>query len=141
MARSNSNFTALFDVELDTSGIEKQLRDATKNIKVNLDTGNVSKGLNDIADSAGNVSSAMEDTNLTFQAANMIFQQSVDIISSMVDQVFELDSAITEFTKVSDLSGESLDNYISKLNTMGDSVARTGKPKCLSQSVWMVNMH
>lgn len=141
MARSNSNFTALFDVELDTSGIEKQLRDATKNIKVNLDTGNVSKGFNDIADSAGNVSSAMEDTNLTFQAANMIFQQSVDIISSMVDQVFELDSAITEFTKVSDLSGESLDNYISKLNTMGDSVARTGKPKCLSQSVWMVNMH
>ena len=44
----------------------------------------------------------------------------------MVNQVKEMDSAITEFKKVSDLSGKSLDNYVQGLAEAGATVARTG---------------
>lgn len=43
--------------------------------------------------------------------------------------------------KVSDLSGISLDNYVSKLSEMGTAVARTGKPKCQAPDVGIVNQH
>ena len=64
--------------------------------------------------------------NLTYQAAYSIFSKSVVAIASLVDQVKEMDSAVTEFRKVSDLSGAALDNYISKLTDMGGQVARIG---------------
>ena len=76
---------------------------------------------------------------LSYQEANAIMSKSIDIISSMVDQVFEMNGALTEFSKVSDLSGASLDAYVSKLQDLGSEVGRTGKPKCLSQNVRMVN--
>ena len=81
------------------------------------------------------------NTHLTFQAANEIFSTSIDIIKSMVEQVYALDAAIIEFQKVSDLSGQALDNYISKLSTMGEAVARTGKPKCQAPDDGIVNQH
>lgn len=43
----------------------------------------------------------------------------------MIGQYAELDSAITEFVKVSDLSGKALDTYVDKLAQMGTTVART----------------
>lgn len=42
-----------------------------------------------------------------------------------VESVFELDEAVTEFKKVSDLSGDALDDYTEKLGKMGQEVART----------------
>ena len=48
---------------------------------------------------------------------------------------------LTEFKKVSDLSGASLDNYTSKLSEIGKTVARTGKPKRQARSDGMVNQH
>lgn len=42
-----------------------------------------------------------------------------------VESVFELDAAVTEFKKVSDLSGDALDDYTEKLGKMGQEVART----------------
>ena len=38
------------------------------------------------------------------------------------------DDSLTEFKKVSDLSGQALDDYTSKLSDMSAEVARTGKP-------------
>lgn len=84
-------------------------------------------------------SDAMGKLALEYQEANAIMSKSIDIISSMVDQVFEMNSALTEFSKVSDLSGSSLDSYVSKLQDLGSEVGRTGKPKCLSQNVRIVN--
>lgn len=43
----------------------------------------------------------------------------------MVTQYAELDKATTEFKKVSDLTGGALDSYVSKLGSMGTTVART----------------
>ena len=134
MAKTNSMYSVLVDVDLQTSTIQKQLNDASKNLKVDLNTSNASKDLKDLGDTMDNVS-------LTFQAANEIFSKSIDIIMSMVDQVYELDSALTEFKKVSDLSGSALDDYVDKLNTMGSAVARTGKPKCQAPDDGIVNQH
>lgn len=131
MAKTRSNYSILVDVELDTSSIQKQL---DKNAKVQLNTTDAIKSLLGL-------DNAMEDTSLTFQAANEVFSTTKDILMSMVNQVYELDSAIIEFQKVSDLTGDALDNYVQKLNDMGDSVAKTGKPKCQAPDVGIVNQH
>ena len=134
MAKTNSNYSILVDVELETSTIKKQLDEASKNIKINLDTKNAKQDIEDL-------SYAMEDTSLTFQAANEIFSRSIEVISSMVDQVYELDTAFTDFKKVSDLSGSALDDYVTKLSNMGQAVARTGKPKRQAPDDGIVNQH
>ena len=131
MAKTRSNYSILVDVELDTSSIQKQL---DKNAKVQLNTTDAIKSLLGL-------DSAMEDTSLTFQAANEVFSTTKDILMSMVGQVYELDSAIIEFQKVSDLTGDALDNYIQRLNDMGDSVGRTGKPKRKAPDDGIVNQH
>lgn len=134
MAKTNRNYSILVDVELETSTIKKQLDEASKNIKINLGTKNAKQDIEDL-------SYAMENTSLTFQAANEIFSRSIEVISSMVDQVYELDTALTEFKKVSDLSGSALDDYVTKLSNMGQAVARTGKPKCQAPDDGIVNQH
>ena len=134
MAKKNSNYSILVDVELETSTIKKQLNDASKNVVINFDTKQAVENVNDLTDS-------VSEMGLTYQEANMIMSRSLEIIGSMVSQVFELDTALTEFKKVSDLSGSSLEAYVDKLTEMGSTVARTGKPKCLSRSVGMVNQH
>lgn len=89
MAKTNSMYSILVDVELKTSDIQKKLDAATKGKKVNLDTKDAQKGVNDL-------DSAIADMGLTFQEANLIMSKSIDIITSMVDQVYELDGALTE---------------------------------------------
>lgn len=103
MAKSNSNFSALFDVELDTSTIKKQLQDATKNITANIKVDvddksikGIKDGMDGAKDSIDGVRASAEEATLTFQVANAIFSTTVDIITSMVDQVYELDSAMIE---------------------------------------------
>ena len=133
---ANSAWSILVGVELDTSTakLKRQLDKAAKGLNVPIDTKDAKKGLDDLSNSA-------EDVSLTFQAANLIFNRSVDIISSMVGEVYALNSALIEFQKVSDLSGESLDRYVDSLAEMGQAVARTGKPWCLSRGDGMANQH
>lgn len=129
--KGGSNFSILVDTQLDTSNIEKQLKQVENSIKpITFKTDD--SGIKETTNSA-------KELGLTFQEANLIMSKSIDIISSMVSQVYNLDSALTEFRKVSDLSGESLDEYVSHLTDLGETVARTGKPKRLSRSVRMVN--
>lgn len=101
-------------VDLDVSDIQRQLDQVHGYID-----------LGDSTSSVNSLTSAGEKMNLTYQAAYSIFSKSVGAISSMVGQVRELDSAITEFKKVSDLTGASLDNYVQQLGEMGSRVART----------------
>ena len=129
-----NNYSVLIGVELDTKNVQKQLNQNLKNLKVDLDAKDATKGLNDL-------NSSITDTYLTFQAANEIFSTSIDIIKSMAEQVYALDAAMIEFQKVSDLSGQALDNYIAKLSKMGSTVARTGKPRCQAPDDGMVNQH
>ena len=127
-----SQYSILVDVDFNTSQIQQKLRQAAKNTKINFD---VDSGSIDQA------AKAAENLGLTFQEANLIMSRSLDIITSMVDEVYALDSSLTEFKKVSDLSGASLDNYTNKLSEIGKTVARTGKPKRQARCVGMVNQH
>ena len=127
-----SQYSILVDVDFSTSQIQQKLQNAAKNSKINFD---VDSGSIDQA------AKAAENLGLTFQEANLIMSKSLDIITSMVDEVYALDSSLTEFKKVSDLSGASLDNYTNKLSAIGKTVARTGKPKRQARCVGMVNQH
>ena len=122
MANKNSNFSILVDVDFDTKQVQSQLQKATRKLSIDVDSGQVRNAATDVK----NLGSAMEDTSLTFNAANEIFRTTLDIITSMVDQVYAMDSALTEFKKVSDLSGQSLQQYTDYLSELGATVGRTG---------------
>lgn len=89
-----------------------------------------SESVNTAANNVEKLNKKMKDSELTFTAANKIFTESLDIIRSMASEVITLDDALTEFKKVSDLSGESLENYSEYLADLGRNVARTGRPRC-----------
>lgn len=122
MANKNSNFSILVDVDFDTKQVQSQLQKATRKLSIDVDSGQVRNAATDVK----NLGSAMEDTSLTFNAANEIFRTTLDVITSMVDQVYAMDSALTEFKKVSDLSGQSLQQYTDYLAELGMTAGRTG---------------
>lgn len=142
MASKNA-WNILVGVELDVSDIQKQIDQAGKNIKditIKADTESARKNLDKLDRSATNAAGSADNLKLSYQAANAVFRETVDVLGAMLTQVFELDTALTEFKKVSDLSSDSLDNYVSSLSEMGLTVGRTGKPKCLSLGVGMINL-
>lgn len=150
MAKNSNNYSILVGVQLDTANIQSQLNAYAKNLKFKLEfadgdsisggLGTINKKLKETAevtdgankktkefnDSLKNTNKTAQDTALTFQAANEVFQTSIEIISSMVEQVFELNDAMIEFQKVSDLTGEALEDYVAELSDIGNTVGRTG---------------
>ena len=102
-------------VDLDTSDIQSQLDKATQGTKLNLDT----------AEAEGNLKNLSGSFDLTYQMANKLYQMSKQAIEAMVEEVKEVDKALTEFKKVSDLRGSDLDDYSKGLATSGREVART----------------
>lgn len=102
-------------VDLDTSDIQSQLDKAAQGTKVNLDTSEAEGGLNRLS----------SGFDLTYQMANKLYQMSKQAIQAMVEEVYTIDKALTEFKKVSDLRGSDLDEYSKDLATSGRDVART----------------
>jgi TP901 family phage tail tape measure protein len=60
-----------------------------------------------------------------FGAATAVIGAFTSAVTASVQAVFDLNEALTDFRKVSDLSGESLNSYVSQLSDLGDTVART----------------
>lgn len=110
-----SNYSIIVDVDFQKGKVEQKLSDVVQN-------------LNSLTEAKKKATSAGNDLNLTFNVANELFQKSTQIITDMVGQIYELDTALTEFKKVSELSGDALNDYVSQLSAMGGEVARTGKP-------------
>ena len=128
MAKS-SNYSILVDAQLNLDDIEKKLK--SKKYEIPLDTSSIKSGKKDIDDavqSTKNLNDAGQDLELTFNVANEVFNKFTSVIKDMACQVYELDSALTEFKKVSDLNGQALDEYADKLSKIGQTVGRTGKP-------------
>ena len=128
MAKS-SNYSVLIDAQLNLDDIEKKLK--SKKYEIPLDTSSIKSGKKDIDDavqSTKNLNDAGQDLELTFNVANEVFNKFTSVIKDMASQVYELDSALTEFKKVSDLNGQALDEYADKLSKIGQTVGRTGKP-------------
>ena len=115
---ASSAWSVLVGVEFDTKTLQRKLDQQNLKLKADVSGSDKLENLADRADAVG----------LSFQAANAILRQTIDIVTAMVDQVYALDSALTEFKKVSDLSGSSLDAYVDKLAGLGTTVARTGQP-------------
>lgn len=112
---ANSAWSIRVGVDLDTSDIQSQLNQATQGTKLNLDTSGAGQGLDNL--------NAKFD--LTYQMANKIYQMSKEAIGAMVEQVYTIDKALTEFKKVSDLRGDDLQDYTKQLAESGRTVART----------------
>ncbi len=128
---SSGGYSIYVEAELNLDKLKKDLQ--TKGLKLPLtvdDSGakKASKTLEDISNKMEDANSQVSQFGLTWQEASSIMSKCVDIIEKMTDQVFELDTSLTEFKKVSDLSGSALDSYVDKLSDMGKEVARTGKP-------------
>ena len=62
---------------------------------------------------------------LRFGTITALIGAFTSAMADAVKVVKEFDDAVTEFKKVSDLSGESLDDYTQKLGELGQTVART----------------
>ena len=114
------NYSILASVELDAKDIQKKLDALSKNLKIDVDA----EGPKKAASAMDSLNSATADTLLTYQAAHEIFSKSVEVIGSMVEQVYKLDAAMIEFQKVSELQGPALDKYIDKLGAMGSATGR-----------------
>lgn len=97
------------------SEIQTQINKKIKGAKINLDTSGALAGADELN----------KKVDLTYQAANKLFQISKDIVRVMTDQVKQVDKSVTEFKKVSDLQGEDLDKYVKSLGESGRVVART----------------
>ena len=62
----------------------------------------------------------------TYMSVTTVFYQTVAAIKSMIDEVVELDGALVELQKVTDLEGESLDKFTKKAYDAAETVAKTG---------------
>ena len=74
----------------------------------------------------GNETLSVSKKVIQFGAVTAIIRGVTSGVGDMVQKTFELDAALTEFRKVSDLSGKGLDQYTDKAFKMGRSVAKTG---------------
>ena len=140
---ANTNYNILVGVEFAKGEVQKQLDKLSKNLdplnlKVTLDGANkAADGMDKVKNSTQKAKDATDelkkstdyykDSALSLAVANDVWSKTVDIIGSLVEQVKSLDDSLTEYKKVSDLSGGALDDYVSKLSEMGLQVGRTGK--------------
>ncbi len=86
----------------------------------------LTQGAQDASEQIRGTATAVEESTLSYQEWNVVLNACIDTIKSFAEQTFEMDSALTDFKKVSDLSGDSLDQYVNKLQDLGSTVARTG---------------
>lgn len=132
MANKNTSWNIGVGIEIKTSTreIQQKLNDAAKNINLNINAKGAkeaSDGISNLSKNMNEASSSAKNFELTYQAANMIMEKSIEIIRSMVSEVYTMNAAQVKLAKVTDLSGESMDEYVSKLTDMGAEVAKTGK--------------
>ena len=125
-----SNYSVIVDAELDLKKIKEQLKEISSN-GVDLKVHGAAQGkkeIDDVTKSTRQLNEAGQDLELTFNVAHEVFSKFLSVVKDMAGQVYELDAALTEFKKVSDLSGSALDDYVDKLSQLGQAVGRTGKP-------------
>ena len=106
-------------VELDTSNLQSQLEKASPKLKIDGDSAGA-------VDAAEKAKQSVKDVGLEYQQYKIILDKCIDTIKSMAEQTMKMDAAQTNFKKVSDLSGKSLDDYTKKLAKMGQQVGRSG---------------
>lgn len=128
---ANGGYSIYVDAELNLEKLKKDLKAQGLTLPVTADASGIRatrKAVQEVESATKDAIESANEFNLTWQEASSIMDKCVEVIGKMVDQVFELDTSLTELKKVSDLSGKALDSYVDKLSDMGGEVARTGKP-------------
>lgn len=114
--KAGINFKGVSSSAKDINNLNKGIENTEKKIKnANFATSNW----------AYNWSKAMQSF-LTYNTVTQVFNQTVQAIQDMVTQVKELDDALTELKKVTDLEGESLEKFVERAYESGREVAKTG---------------
>ena len=124
------NYSVVVQAELDLKKIKEQLKEVASN-GIDLKVHGAAQGkkeIDDVTKSTRQLNESGQDLELTFNVAHEVFSKFLSVVKDMAGQVYELDAALTEFKKVSDLSGSALDDYVDKLSQLGQAVGRTGKP-------------
>ena len=125
-----SNYSIIVDAELDLKKIKEQLKEVASN-GVDLKVHGAAQGkkeIDDVTKATRKLNETGQDLELTFNVAHEVFSKFLSVVKDMAGQVYELDAALTEYKKVSDLTGSALDDYVDKLSQLGQEVGRTGKP-------------
>lgn len=126
MAGTNSNYSIVLDAVLDLEKIQRNLN--SRKYSVDIETTVNGKGIKETTSATQSLDDSTKELSITYQQLRQVFDAVVDVTSKMYTQVKALDTAQTEFKKVSDLTGAALDSYTQKLANMGKEVGRTGKP-------------
>ena len=116
---SSSTQKIRIDDKIDTNDLHSQLNKATPKVKIDGDSAGA-------VDAAEKAKQSVKDVGLEYQQYKIILDKCIDTIKSMAEQTMKMDAAQTNFKKVSDLSGKSLDDYTKKLAKMGQQVGRSG---------------
>ena len=147
-SKTSANYQILVGVDFEIKQVQKRLnelaKDVTLKVKTETDTQKIkeaSDAVKKIKESTDETTEATKELGLQWQEAKAVMQFALNIIKSMADEVYALDASMTDFQKVSDLTGESLKEYVNDLAAAGKTVARTGRPLCLSRNVQMANVH
>lgn len=113
---------------LDTTRMQQAMDNfQKKNANINFGK-TISKNTQEAASGFANATKSSKGFFDTLRNVNSIInvmQGLFTVIKSVTSSVFELDSALTEYKKVSDLSGSSLDQFTEKASNLGNTVART----------------
>lgn len=143
MALNSSNFQILVNAVLDAKNIQAQLdkisqKYATMKVGIDVDTSKLNSalsglkglkvGFDDTSTSAEKTSQSIGDifTKVSkFGGVTLVINELRQSLMDGVDAVRELDVAVTEYKKVSDLTDEGMKQYIEDAREMGLEVGRT----------------
>ena len=113
----------------DVTSADGKLQGVVKTMeKVDAKTGKVTTTITQTGKAVKSLGADFVDTFgkvAKFGAITAIIGAFTGAVAEAGKTVKEFDDAVTEFNKVSDLSGESLDDYTQKLGELGQTVART----------------
>lgn len=111
-------------VRVDTSDVQKQLSKK----KISVDTKDATNQITGLGAKIKSLGSDFIDTTkkvAKFGVSTAVIGLFTASVANAVQIVKDFDDALTEFKKVSDLSGNSLNEYTQQLGELGESVART----------------
>ena len=113
----------------DVTSADGKLQGVIKTMeKVDAKTGKVTTTITQTGKAVKSLGADFVDTFgkvAKFGAITAVIGAFTGAVAEAGKTVKEFDDAVTEFKKVSDLSGESLDDYTQKLGELGQTVART----------------
>lgn len=143
MAMNSSNFQILVNAVLDAKNIQAQLdkisqKYATMKVGIDVDTSKLNSalsglkglkvGFDDTSTSAEKTSQSIGDifTKVSkFGGVTLVINELRQSLMDGVDAVRELDAAVTEYKKVSDLTDEGMKSFVSTAREMGLEVGKS----------------